>query len=106
MQLSKLSSIGLMLHLSTDALVCLSAALEYLCATLCAAFKYSHVCVCCLEQVAPHAAASGSKQQHAATFDIAAVAVSKHVESALGIPQYTGAARGHASSQVCTHCTL
>ena len=64
----------------------------------------SHMCVCCLEQVVPHAAAAGLKQQHAATIDIAALAVSSHVGSALVVPQYIGAVRGRASSsQVLSH---
>ncbi len=65
-----------------------------------------HMCFCCLEQVAPQAAAADIKQQHAATFDIAAVAVSNHVESALIVPQYPGVVKGHAAwSQVLSHST-
>lgn len=62
------------------------------------------MCACCLEQVAPHAAAARSKQQHAATTDIAAFAVSNHV--ALGISDATRAVMGHAfPPQVFSHCT-
>lgn len=64
------------------------------------------MCVCCLEQVVPQAVAAGSKQQHAATVEIAAVAVSNREESALVVaPQYTGAVRGRAYTQVRSHCT-
>ncbi|DBA70188.1 TPA: hypothetical protein ACH3X2_012232 [Trebouxia sp. C0005] len=59
-------------------------------------------------QVAPHAAAARSKQQHAATTDIAAFAVSNHV--ALGISDATRAVMGHAfppqASRDCQHGRL